>query len=596
MTPSFNPRRTSPRLPLHHHQTSSRSLCRRWTLRLLCILCIGFFLWRPWTSDNPTTDGVFPELTLARNAELTSSGARIPKIVHFIHGLKGPDPTLDLAHYIAIKAAHDVIQPDKIYLHYHYQPTGDLFERARPMLTLRKVPLIDNIFGRKVQHFAHRADIVRLEVLREFGGIYFDLDLFALKPIDHLLDEEFVMAQEGQDGSVGLCNAMMMSRPNSRFVQRYYASYATFDMDQWNYHSVVLPGKLARHFQDEISILDYKAFFWPLWDSVGLRTLYLEKSYDFTANLGSHIWESPANKHLMKDVTEETILNVDNSLYCKLRPFLLDGRPDPRADACRILERTERSDQLVGHWPLEKAGIPETSPMRAEDVSGNHVNGLIRNGNHDNNGVQLNGQDSYIFLNVPIKTTIHTLTVSWWMKTSSNKENGTAVAVQTDRAKVYVRTEAVGDLVSLGLTTVLLEDDWSWNVEKVIHANPFPINGDDEYHHFTLVVDDHTEPGQYTLHPALALYMDGYAIASSTEWKLPEGFNPIVRGVWFGSCESEHSNYQDPWDTSVSLEASYRDIRIWERVLDVDEIRNLAPISFANAPGESDKVISSGTI
>ena len=145
---------------------------------------------------------------------------------------------------------------------------------------------------------------------------------------------------------MGLCNAMMMSRPNSRFVQRYYASYATFSMDQWNYHSVVLPGKLARHFQDEISILDHKAFFWPLWDTVGLRTLYLEKSYDFAANLGTHIRESPANKHLMKDVTIDTILNVDNSLYCKIRPFLLDGQPDPRARACRIVQRTERPDQL----------------------------------------------------------------------------------------------------------------------------------------------------------------------------------------------------------------------------------------------------------
>ena len=139
---------------------------------------------------------------------------------------------------------------------------------------------------------------------------------------------------------------MMMSRPNSRFLQRYYASYATFDMSQWNYHSVILPGKLAPHFPDEVTILGYKAFFWPLWDTVGLRTAYLEKSYDYQENLGTHIWESPAKKHLMQDVTEETILNVDTSLYCKIRPFLLDGQVDPRPGACRILEHTEREDQL----------------------------------------------------------------------------------------------------------------------------------------------------------------------------------------------------------------------------------------------------------
>lgn len=139
---------------------------------------------------------------------------------------------------------------------------------------------------------------------------------------------------------------MMMAKPNARFLQRYYATYSSFDSTQWNYHSVVLPAKLAPHFKDEITVLDYKAFFWPLWDSVGLRTLYLEKTYDFSDNLGIHIWESPSNKHLMQGVTEETMLNVDNSLYCILRPFVLNGRPDPRPNACRILAHSNRHDMM----------------------------------------------------------------------------------------------------------------------------------------------------------------------------------------------------------------------------------------------------------
>ncbi|KAI9482632.1 hypothetical protein BDB00DRAFT_158872 [Zychaea mexicana] len=671
MPPStFNPRRppstSSTRLPLHHQRHhhhpykssttatvttfASRFLHKRWILRLvlatgfLYFLCQQFSLFS--TSNSITATGkkldlTFPELAVAKRTKLTTQGDRIPKIVHFIHGLKGPDPTLDLAHYIAIKAAHDVIQPDTIYLHYHYQPTGELFERAKPMLTLRHVPLIDNIFGRPVQHFAHRADVVRLEALRELGGIYFDLDLFALKSVDHLLDQEFVMGQEGKDGFVGLCNAMMMSRPNSRFLQRYYNSYRTFDMSQWNYHSVVLPGKLAPHFPDEITVLGYKAFFWPLWDTIGLRTMYLEKSYDFAENLGTHIWESPAKKHLMQDLTEETVLNVDTSLYCKIRPYLLDGRPDPRQDACKILAHTERADQLVGHWPLQKDGIPETNPMRADDVSGNQVSGLIRNGIYGNDdGVHLNGEDSYIFMGLPTNTSFHTLTISWWMKTHSDKENGTAVVIQTDRAKIYVRTEALipsmvattrpatsnsnnaVDPVSLSLATVLLEDDWSWRAQPdiLVHANPFPVNQDDKYHHFVLVIDSdpsyvlsssskdkkkqrlqedqdqegeqHAQALKHSLHPSLALYMDGHAIASSANWKVLKAYGSFVRGVWFGSSEPEHSNYQDPWDTSNSLKASYRDIQIWERPLAVKEIQQLAPISFSNAPHQDDKVSS----
>lgn len=139
----------------------------------------------------------FKELTIARETKLTPVDRRIPKIVHFVYGLRDPEPTLDLIHYIAIKSAHDTLKPEKIMFHYHHLPVGENFERARPMLTLNKVPLVEKVFGRPVSHYAHRADVVRLQVLEEFGGIYLDLDLISLKPVDHLLNREFIMAQEG---------------------------------------------------------------------------------------------------------------------------------------------------------------------------------------------------------------------------------------------------------------------------------------------------------------------------------------------------------------------------------------------------------------
>lgn len=154
----------------------------------------------------------FKELTLARQVELSTVGTAIPKIVHFVYGLRDPNPTLDLIHYTAIKAAHDVLKPDKIMFHYHYMPVGDNFERARPMLTLNKVPLVETVFDRPVSHYAHRADVVRLQVLQEFGGIYLDLDLISVKPVDHLLDREFIMAQEG----VGKCSQVVCARERER--------------------------------------------------------------------------------------------------------------------------------------------------------------------------------------------------------------------------------------------------------------------------------------------------------------------------------------------------------------------------------------------
>lgn len=386
------------------------------------------------------------------------------------------------------------------------------------------------------------------------------------------------------DGSVGLCNAMVMARPHSRFVQRWYSTYASFDSADWNYHSVVLPGKLAPFFPKEITVLNHTAFFWPLWDSQGLRTLYLEKSYDFSPNLGTHIWESAANKNLMKDISEKVIMEIDNSLYCQLRPFLLDGREDPRPSSCRILSRTERSDGLVGHWPLvEPSAIErkETNPMPAEDDSGNDLAGLIRNGEYDEDteegGVYLSGDTSYIFLNMPTQTSAKTLTVSWWMKTVGITSPGQmAMVIQTDNGRLCVKTSTVREngALSLNLETIRRNDVWEWTQIEELKLRPSPHILDQEYHHYVLVVDS-IETSSKRGEPPTALYMDGHVTQSSFDWNYPNDIGSIVRGIWFGSIEPLNDRYQAPWDNTVDLEAHYRDIHVWEQGLSAEEIVDL---------------------
>jgi mannosyltransferase OCH1-like enzyme len=139
-----------------------------------------------------------PEILTALKANIEPmSQTKIPKIVHFVYGMKDENPQLDLIQYLSIKSAQETIKPEKIYLHYHYLPTGEWFDLIRPLLTLRQVDIPTKIFGNRVDHYAHRADVVRLEALKEFGGIYLDLDVILMKSIDHLLDEEFAMGQEG---------------------------------------------------------------------------------------------------------------------------------------------------------------------------------------------------------------------------------------------------------------------------------------------------------------------------------------------------------------------------------------------------------------
>ncbi|OBZ82650.1 hypothetical protein A0J61_09301 [Choanephora cucurbitarum] len=593
--------------PFYTNKSSRKRQKWLWRMALVSLLCLLYIVSRTFSTSStspsafrirpshthrlevqleaPSRSEQFKELAIAKQTKLVPVGTSIPKIVHFVYGMRDPNPTLDLIHYLSIKSAHDRVKPDKIMFHYHHKPVGDYFERALPMLTLNQVDMVETIFDRPVSHYAHRADVVRLQVLQEYGGIYFDLDVISLKSLDHLLNREFIMAQEGisrsnrinynyitylesLDGAVGLCNAMIMARPHSRFLQRWYATYASFDYNDWNYHSVILPGKLAPHFSKEITVLNHTSYFWPLWDSHGLRTLFLEKSYDFSANLGTHIWESAANKNLMRDLDEQVIMEIDNSLYCQLRPFLLDGKPDPRPGSCRILSHSEREDGLIGHWPLSNSDST-INPLPAHDISGHQLTGLIRNGRYTEHGVSLSGDTSYIFLTMPIETAIQPLTVGWWMKTTTQLDGRMVMVVQTDHGRLCITTHAGNQGTVMEIKTIHRDETWTWAPidSLTIRPTPYLIN-DDQYHHYMLVVDPMANArGE----PALVLYMDRHVVASRFGWQLPKAIGTLVKGIWFGSIEPLNDKYQDPWDNSVSLEAEFRDIQVWERSLNVTE-------------------------
>jgi hypothetical protein len=121
------------------------------------------------------------------------------------------------------------------------------------------------VFGNPINRVAHRADVVRLEKLIEHGGIYLDCDVLVQRNFDDLLDNKFVLGQEGVEAAHGLSNAIMLSKPAASFPRRWYEEYRSFRGDQsWTEHSIQLPLRLSRQFPQELTILPYSAFVWPL--------------------------------------------------------------------------------------------------------------------------------------------------------------------------------------------------------------------------------------------------------------------------------------------------------------------------------------------
>lgn len=283
----------------------------------------------------------------------------IPKIVHFIFGLR-PDfgnKEFSYIHYLSVITAAKNIKPEKIIFHYQYKPSGFWWERTKKFVTLNEVEAPDHIFGNKLNAFQHKADVLRLQILKNMGGIYLDMDIVVLNSFDDLLQHKNVM---GIEPSQGLCNAVILCETNSLFIDTWYNSYRTFQNNKWNYHSIKMPFNIAQTMQNEIEIVDYYSFFYPFYKDNAQYYLWgvkhdhkkmfdwltkdiLLKFYRFLPFSDSryvpifhqlkpiqwhyekmkksyciHLWETIWWDKYLKNITPDTILDENKNLFSKL--------------------------------------------------------------------------------------------------------------------------------------------------------------------------------------------------------------------------------------------------------------------------------------
>jgi hypothetical protein len=189
----------------------------------------------------------------------------IPNRIHFIFGLEpsfGGKP-FAFVHYLAILSAQVVNRPAEIVLHHHYEPEGIWWERAKPLVRLSRIQVPASVFGQGIVHYAHKADLLRLQILSSEGGIYLDIDTLCVKSFGPLLAHSTVM---GIEPNAGLCNAVILAERHAPFISIWQDAYRDFTSDDWRSHSVRLPYHLAQSHPESIHVEDEYSFFFPTYD------------------------------------------------------------------------------------------------------------------------------------------------------------------------------------------------------------------------------------------------------------------------------------------------------------------------------------------
>lgn len=246
-------------------------------------------------------------------------------LIHFVLTSGDSDRPFGFTHYMAIRSAWNLHPHRRIILWCTQKGTGTYWEAIKPLVEIAIIPIPDKIFGNAVRHPAHQADVIRLAVLRSFGGLYLDLDTVCVRDMSSLLENSVVMAREMESTEAGpaqgkLGNAVIIAPLGSKFIDIWWETYKKFDGNVWNYHSVIVPAFLATQVPDLISILEPEAFFVPTWDREGLENLF-RKNITFPQAYCHHLWESQSWSYLA-DIDENSVFLAETTYNQACKPHL----------------------------------------------------------------------------------------------------------------------------------------------------------------------------------------------------------------------------------------------------------------------------------
>ena len=262
-----------------------------------------------------------------------------------------------------------------------------------------------------------QADVVRLELLLQFGGLYIDMDVLLLRPLDDLIGlaaldavssgahvaaaaaardggvgatveatvpgggapaargvltaegwgPELVLAQEGVGGSIGLGNAMMLAQQNSSMLRLWYDKYRDFSDRIWNDFSVRLPSRIAAEqplTPSQLGVLPYDSAYWPPWNPWGLAQLYRTPRCMLPEARAVHLWETKMWRPLLGELTPERVRKQD-SCFMRLAAAVLDGSYNFSAallgptEVAEDEQRVLYSSSLLAQWsPAEAKKLP----------------------------------------------------------------------------------------------------------------------------------------------------------------------------------------------------------------------------------------------
>jgi mannosyltransferase OCH1-like enzyme len=224
----------------------------------------------------------------------------IPKNIHLIYLNQKP---LKDYHYKCINSVLKHMPNYNIVIHNDIEPNTPEWNSLKQNhnVNINKIDRISKYNNTIISYVQYEADILRLEMLYKYGGIYLDLDIFMVKNIDELLLSNYDFYY-GRETSDSLINCVLISTPNNEIITKLLNGIE-YKIDKWAWHIRDYPKLLFErypHYIDKynITFLDYENFCPIHWTEPHLLSdpILTEKTY------GIHLYDTilGSSLHLCK--------------------------------------------------------------------------------------------------------------------------------------------------------------------------------------------------------------------------------------------------------------------------------------------------------
>jgi hypothetical protein len=208
-------------------------------------------------------------------------------VVHYVWF--GHDLDFKFIHYLSFLSVHRYLAPDAIFVHGELGPRGQWWDRVT--LDVGNVYHVNRSSpktapsGSQFKFAAHASDLVRTQVIYDFGGIYIDADVIILRSFDPLRNYPTVMGRERNNG---ICNGIIIAEPQAPFIKLLLEQYKnySFERETWAFRSVEYPHLLSLRFPELIHV-ENTSLQHPSWYE--LEQIYI-KVYNWTENYAMHLW------------------------------------------------------------------------------------------------------------------------------------------------------------------------------------------------------------------------------------------------------------------------------------------------------------------